>query len=96
MELSYNPALCVVCMGLVHTSCALCADARCYSSAKSKPEAKENLYAPLKLPGELGTMTGTVMYPDDKSEVWDVNSKRHAITRSCIVDTHIPTQACAQ
>ena len=32
------------------------------------------MYAPLKLPGELGTMTGTVMYPDDKSEVWDVNT----------------------
>lgn len=59
----------------MHASCVCCVTARCYSSAKSKPEAKEALYAPMKLPGELGTMTGSVLYPDEKSEVWDVNGE---------------------
>lgn len=30
---------------------------------------------PMKLPGKLGQFTGTVMYPNDESAVWDVNRK---------------------
>jgi len=30
---------------------------------------------PLKLPGQLGQMTGTVMYPDESSAKWDVDGR---------------------
>ena len=29
---------------------------------------------PLKLPGNLGEYTGNVMYPNEESSVWDVDS----------------------
>ena len=30
---------------------------------------------PMKLPGKLSQYTGTVMYPNEDSAVWDVNRK---------------------
>lgn len=95
VKLSWNlfPLCVCVCWlrpwDIVLASRALCAAGRCYSSAKSNPETKESLYAPPKLPGQLGTMTGTVMYPDSKSEVWDVNSEIHNIACIGAACTHI-------
>ena len=37
-----------------------------------KSEVEED-NKPLKLPGVLSTMTGTVMYPDEESAKWDVD-----------------------
>ena len=38
------------------------------------PESEvEDENKPLKLPGVLGSMTGTVMYPDEESAKWDVD-----------------------
>ena len=103
VNLSWSLPLCVLCVywqslyvrGSVRASCVYCAAARCYSSTKSKPEAKETLYAPLKLPGELGTMTGSVMYPDEKSAVWDVNSEWYTLSYVfCVLYKHIHHWMC--
>lgn len=38
------------------------------------PESEvEEEIKPLKLPGVLSTMTGTVLYPDEESAKWDVD-----------------------
>ena len=38
------------------------------------PESEvEDENKPLKLPGVLASMTGTVMYPDEESAKWDVD-----------------------
>ena len=42
---------------------------------------------PLKLPGVLSTMTGTVMYPDEESAKWDVDG-RHKFPLSIEVNLH--------
>lgn len=41
---------------------------------RSEEEAMLEL-APMKLPGKLNQFTGTVMYPNEDSAVWDVNRK---------------------
>ena len=42
------------------------------------PESEvEEENKPLKLPGVLSTMTGTVMYPDEESAKWDVDGMQN-------------------
>ena len=46
---------------------------RCLSNGHSDFDTKE--LEPLKLPGKLGQMTGNVLYPNESSQVWDLNGK---------------------
>ena len=45
-----------------------------YSFLRRLPESEvEDENKPMKLPGVLSTMTGTVLYPDEESAKWDVD-----------------------
>jgi hypothetical protein len=47
---------------------------RYFSEKPEQLEPKDNELSPLKLPGQLSTMTGNVLYPNEESSVWDVNA----------------------
>ena len=51
----------------------------CRWSSGSQQHAEDSVVmqelAPRKLPGKLSEWTGNVMYPNEDSAVWDVNSK---------------------
>ena len=48
---------------------------RYFSEKPEQLEPKDNELSPLKLPGQLSTMTGNVLYPNEESSVWDVNGE---------------------
>ena len=58
------------CLNILFCCCLLTLS----SYLRRLPESEvEEENKPLKLPGVLSTMTGTVMYPDEESAKWDVD-----------------------
>ena len=52
---------------------------RCYSASEADPDQRADAalkeLEPLKLPGKLADFTGTVLYPNEESAVWDVDGR---------------------
>lgn len=47
-----------------------------HSYLRRLPESEvDKEIQPMKLPGKLAEMTGTVLYPDEDSSKWDVDGK---------------------
>lgn len=84
-----------ICTGETIFTCMSCFVVLCLGRhLRRLPESEvEEENKPLKLPGALATMTGTVMYPDEESAKWDVDgipfkhkSDKHTCTvKPCLV-----------